>query len=62
VTNEIKVIDDTDGVTREELANLKKIAHYYGAGKIALSVIIGLGAAAIAAVHLYDFIHAVLTK
>lgn len=60
--SEIKVVDVSYDLTREELESLKRIAKYYGAGKIALAVIIGLGAASLALSQIFDLFHHTLNK
>ena len=52
----LEVIDTDNGITREELANLKQIAKYWGAGRVVFIVIVSLGALALAGVQFWDFI------
>lgn len=52
----LEVIDTSDGITKEELANLKQVAKYWGAGRIVFIAIISLGALAVTAVQLWDFL------
>jgi hypothetical protein len=52
----LEVIDTSDGITKEELANLKQVAKYWGAGRIVFIAIVSLGALAVAAVQLWDFL------
>lgn len=54
-TDSLEVIDTDEGITKEELANLKQVARYWGAGRLVFVFIVSLGAAAIGGVQLWDF-------
>lgn len=58
----LKVLDDSDAITVEELRALKEISRYYSSGKFIVSVLIGVGACAVALVHSWDFIVRILAK
>lgn len=53
-TDSLDVIDTDEGITREELANLKQIAKYWGAGRLIFIVIVSIGAVALGAVQIWD--------
>lgn len=53
-TDSLEVIDTDEGITREELANLKQVAKYWGAGRLVFIVIVSLGALALGAVQIWD--------
>lgn len=52
----LEVIDTSEGITKEELANLKQVAKYWGAGRIVFIVIVSLGGLALAGVQVWDFL------
>lgn len=56
VTDSLDVIDTDEGLTREELANLKQVAKYWGAGRLVFIVIVSLGAVALATVQVWDLL------
>ena len=53
-TDQLEVIDTDDGITREELANLKQVAKYWGAGRLIFIVIVSLGALAVGTVQIWE--------
>jgi len=55
-TDSLEVIDTDDGITKEELANLKQVAKYWSAGRIVFISIVSLGALALTAVQVWDLI------
>jgi len=55
-TDSLDVIDTEQGITKEELTNLKQVAKYWGAGRIVFIAIVSLGALAVAAVQMWDFL------
>lgn len=52
----LEVIDTGEGITKEELTNLKQIAKYWGAGRLVFIVIVSLGAVALAMVQVWDLL------
>ena len=52
----LEVIDTGEGITKEELANLKQVAKYWGAGRLVFIVIVSLGAVALAMVQVWDLL------
>lgn len=52
----LEVIDTSDGITKEELANLKQVAKYWGAGRLVFIVIVSIGALALGTVQIWDAI------
>lgn len=52
----LEVIDTSEGITREELANLKQVARYWGAGRLIFIVVVSVGALALGAVQVWDLI------
>lgn len=52
----LEVIDTSEGVTKEELANLKQVAKYWGAGRLVFIVVVSLGAVALATVQVWDLL------
>lgn len=56
LSDQLEVIDTDDGITREELANLKQVAKYWGAGRLVFIVIVSMGAVALASVQVWDFL------
>lgn len=56
VTDSLDVIDTDDGITKEELANLKQVAKYWGAGRLVFIVIVSIGALALGTVQIWDAI------
>lgn len=56
LSDQLEVIDTDDGITREELANLKQVAKYWGAGRLVFIVIVSMGAVSLASVQVWDFL------
>lgn len=50
----LEVIDTSEGITKEELANLKQVAKYWGAGRLVFIFIVSLGALALGTVQIWD--------
>ena len=54
--DDLKIIDESKGLTTEELRALKEISRYYSTGKIVVGIIVSLGAIAVSAVQIWDFV------
>lgn len=50
----LKIIDDSKGLTRDDLGALRELAKFWRAGKIVVVVVLAAGTASVAVMNIWD--------